>query len=303
MRRPFRCPKEIPRLFRPTLAATCGLVLFCLVPQFAIAVQLLSASASVEVSVAQMQPVAAGANFDYVIHVNNEGPDDAASATLNFPLPGGVVFQADSVPAGWSCTAPAPGSGGTINCTAATLPPGTATFTITASTPPTASGTFSTTASITSATPDPDANDNSFDVDVLVQPSTDFSVTVAGNPNPVTAGTNLTWTMTVTNNGPSTASAASVSLPLPAPTTFVSLAAPAGWTCTTPSVGTNGTISCSLSATMNSATQATFTIVSSVPASVAGGTTLSATASVSAPADTIPANDSATASVTSRRSF
>ena len=245
-----------------------------------------------------MQPVAAGANFDYVIHVNNEGPDDALSVTLNFPLPSGVVFQSDSVPAGWSCTAPAPGSGGTVNCTAATLPPGTATFTITASTPPTASGTFSTTATITSATPDPDANDNSFDVDVLVQPSTDFTVTIAGSPDPVNAGNDLTWTVIVTNNGPSTASDASVSLPLPAPTTFVSLAPPAGWSCSTPVAGTNGTITCSLSSTMNAAAQATFTIVSNVPSSVAGGTTLSATASVSAAGDSIPANDSATASVT-----
>jgi len=245
-----------------------------------------------------MQPVAAGANFDYVINVSNEGPDDALSVTLNFPLPSGVVFQSDSVPAGWSCTAPAPGSGGTVNCTAATLPPGTAAVTITASTPPTASGTFSTTATITSATPDPNANDNSFDVDVLVAPSTDFSVAIAGAPNPVTAGTNLFWSVMLTNNGPSTASAASVSIALPAPTTFVSSAAPAGWGCSTPVTGTNGTITCSLTATMSPATQATFTIVSNVPSSVAGGTTLSATATVSAPADAIPANDSSTASVT-----
>jgi uncharacterized repeat protein (TIGR01451 family) len=179
-------------LFKPALAAICGMVLFCLVPQSAVAVQLPSASASVQVSVAQMQPVAAGASFDYVINVSNEGPDDAASLTLNFPLPSGVTFQSDSAPAGWSCTAPAPGSGGTVNCTVAAMPPGTATVTITASTPPSASATFSTTASITSATPDPNANDNSFDVDVVVAPSTDFSVTVAGSPNPVTAGTNLT---------------------------------------------------------------------------------------------------------------
>jgi uncharacterized repeat protein (TIGR01451 family) len=285
-------------LFKPVVAAICGLVLFCLVPHSAIAVQLPSASASVQVSVAQMQPVAAGADFDYVINVSNEGPDDAASLSLNFPLPSGVTFQSDSAPAGWSCTAPAPGSGGTVNCTAAALPPGTAMVTITASTPPTASGTFSTTASITSATPDPNANDNTFDIDVLVAPSTDFSVTIAGSPDPVNAGTDLTWTVVVTNNGPSTASDASLTLPLPVPTTFVSIAAPAGWSCSTPTVGTNGTITCSLTATMNPAAQATFTIVSNVPSTVANGTTLSATASVSAAADAIPANDSATASVT-----
>jgi hypothetical protein len=80
MRRPFRNRKEIPPLFRSTFAATTGLVVLCL-PHSAAAAQSLSASASVEVSVAQMQPVAAGANFDYVIHVSNEGPDDAALIT------------------------------------------------------------------------------------------------------------------------------------------------------------------------------------------------------------------------------
>jgi uncharacterized repeat protein (TIGR01451 family) len=285
-------------LLRPAFAAPCGIVL-CLVSWSAAAVQSLSsASASVEVSVAQMQPVAAGANFDYVIHVNNEGPDDAASVTLTFPLPAGVTFQSDSIPAGWLCTAPSTGSGGTINCTAATLPPGSATFTITASTPPTAAGTYSTTASITSATPDPNSNDNTFDVDVLVTPVTDFTVTVAGNPNPVIAGSNLTWTVVTTNLGPSTATAASVSIPLPAPTTFVALTPPAGWNCSTPIPGASGTITCSLSAPMNPAAQATFTVVSNVPASIAGGTTLTTTVSVSAATDTTPANDSASASVT-----
>ncbi|HEV7427739.1 MAG TPA: hypothetical protein VGQ46_15355 [Thermoanaerobaculia bacterium] len=285
-------------MFKRALAATAGLVFLCFVPDAAIAIQAVSASASVEVSVAQMQPVAAGANFDYVIHVNNEGPDDAAAATLTFPLPSGVAFQSESVPAGWSCTAPAAGSGGTISCTSPALPPGTATFTITASTPPSVSGTFSTTASISSTTPDPNANDNSFDIDVLVQPSTDFSVTVTGSSDPVLAGNDLTWTVIAMNQGPSTATAASITIPLPAPTTFVSLAAPAGWSCSSPGAGTNGTITCSLSAAMNSSAQALFTITSHVPSSVAAGTTLSANASVSSPTDPIPSNDSATASVT-----
>ena len=36
------------------------------------------ASASIQVTVAQPQPVAAGTNFDYVVNVSNEGLDDAA---------------------------------------------------------------------------------------------------------------------------------------------------------------------------------------------------------------------------------
>ena len=56
-------------------------------------------------------------------------------------------------------------------------------------------------------------------------------------PNPVVAGQNLTYTITVTNNGPDAADAVSLSDTLPAGTTFVSLASPGGWSCTTPAVG------------------------------------------------------------------
>ena len=258
------------------------------------------ASASIQVTVAQSQPVAAGTNFDYIVDVSNEGPADALNLALTFPLPSGVSFQSEVVPGGWSCNSIVSGTlAPTVTCTAATLPPGTASFTITASTPPSAFGTFSTTATVSSTTPDPDDNDNSAAVDVIISTQSDFSMALAASPDPVNAGSNLTWTMTVTNNGPSTASSASVSLPLLAPTTFVSLAAPAGWTCSTPSAGANGTVTCSLSATMNPSTQATFTVVSQVPSSVASGTTLDATATVSSPDDSVPANDSATASVQS----
>src|SRR6266849_2503444 len=77
-----------------------------------------TASASIEVSVAQPQPVPAGTNFDYVIHVNNEGPSDALNTTLTFPLPAGIAFQSESIPAGWSCNSIAPGTvGPTVTCT------------------------------------------------------------------------------------------------------------------------------------------------------------------------------------------
>lgn len=259
-----------------------------------------SASASIQVSVTQPQPVAAGTNFDYVIQVNNEGPDNADNPSLSFPLPAGLAFQSESLPPGWSCNAITPGTAGaTVTCTAATLAPGSDAFTITASSPPTASGTFSTTATVSSTTPDPDGNDNTFTVDVIIQPSSDFSMALSASPNPVNAGTNLTWTMTVTNNGPSTGIDASADLPLPPPVTFVSVASPPGWSCVTPSVGANGSVTCSLTSTINSAASATFTVVSQVPSSLAAGTTLPATATVSSPDDSIPANDFATASVQS----
>jgi uncharacterized repeat protein (TIGR01451 family) len=294
--------RETYPMFRSIAAAT---IIFAaqlfFAPQAAMAQ---SASASVQVSVTQPQPVAAGTNFDYVIQVNNEGPDPAANPSLSFPLPASIAFQSESLPAGWSCNAITPGTvGATVTCTAATLPVGSEAFTITASSPPTASGTFSTTATVSSTTPDPNINDNTFDVDVIIQPSSDFSMALSASPSPVNAGTNLTWTMTVTNNGPSTGINASADLPLPPTTTFVSVATPPGWSCATPSVGANGSVTCSLTSTINSAASATFTVVSQVPSSLAAGTTLSATATVSSPDDSIPANDSATSSVQSAAVF
>src|ERR1017187_8520302 len=102
---------------RTGLAAAIALAAQLLVsPYFAGAAYAPSASASVAVAVTQPQPVAAGANFDYAITVSSEGPDDAENVALTFPLPGGVMFQAVSVPGGWSCTTPTAGTSGTVSC-------------------------------------------------------------------------------------------------------------------------------------------------------------------------------------------
>jgi uncharacterized repeat protein (TIGR01451 family) len=291
----------LPKRNVPSVVAVLA-ALFFAVPSYSPA-HAASASASVQVAVAQPQPVPAGADFDYVINVSSEGPDDAANVQLTFPLPGGTSFQAANVPAGWVCNPIAPGTmAPTVTCTTPLFAPGTATFTITASTPPTASGTFSTTATVSSTTPDPSDNDNTFPIDVLVQPSTDFSAMLSAAPDPVTAGSNVTWTMTATNNGPSTASDATVDLPLPAETTFVSLSVPVGWSCTTPSVGSNGTVSCSLTGS-NPSAAATFTVVSHVLSSTPAGTPIGMTATVSSVFDPVPANDFASASAQSAVTF
>jgi uncharacterized repeat protein (TIGR01451 family) len=57
----------------------------------------------------------------YTITVTNAGPDAAANATLTDMLPGDMTFVSLSNPAGWSCSTPVVGSGGTIICTNASL--------------------------------------------------------------------------------------------------------------------------------------------------------------------------------------
>lgn len=97
------------------------------------------------------------------------------------------------------------------------------------------------------------------------------SIVKAGAPDPVPAGASLTYTITATVTGVDLEDA-TVTDPLPAGTTFVSLAAPGGWSCSTPAVGSAGTVSCS-EAPMP-AGSAVFTLVVRVSSALAGGTVL-----------------------------
>src|SRR5689334_4917384 len=79
------------------------------------------------------------------------------------------------------------------------------------------------------------------------------SVASAQVPTPVTLtkthtppaipGTNLAYTITANNTGVVSATA-TLTDTLPLQTTFISLASPGGWLCTTPAVGANGTVTC-----------------------------------------------------------
>ena len=113
----------------------------------------------------------------------------------------------------------------------------------------------------------------------------------------VPVGANTTYTITVTNNGPDPASNSSMTDPLPAGMTFVSLSSPGGWSCITPAVGANGTISCTNPGL--AVGSYVFTLVAKVGAAVPVGTLLVNTASAaSATADPNSANNSATDSDT-----
>src|SRR6185436_6001200 len=120
----------------------------------------------------------------------------------------------------------------------------------------------------------------------------DLSVTKTDSPDPVTAGTNLTYTITVTNSGPDAAASVSWSDTLPAGTTFVSLPAVAGWSCTT-----GATVSCSNPSF--AVGSAVFTLTVAVAPSVTAGTVLSNTVTVTSPtSDPDTADRSATATTT-----
>lgn len=124
----------------------------------------------------------------------------------------------------------------------------------------------------------------------------DMSVTKTDSPDPVTVGQNVTYTITVSNAGPGPGTSAVLNDPLPASTTFVSLAAAAGWACTTPAVGANGTVNCTNPSVASGANHVFTLVVATTGASVPS---ISNTATVSATEnDPTPAGNSATAATT-----
>ncbi len=244
-------------------------------------------------------PITAGMHLTYTIDAVNAGPSAANSVTLTNPLPLGTTFVSLTSPAGWTCTTPAAGSSGNIVCDTGSLAPGAAAFTLVVATDAAlADGSaLSNTATIASATPDSNAGNDSATATTTIATSADLGVTVADSADPVNAGTQLTYSIGLTNAGPSVAAATTVSDTLPVGTTFVSLAAPAGFSCTTPAAGAGGTISCSHAAFAPGT--ADFTLVVAIDAGVADGTVLNNTASAtSATPDPNPANGSATATTT-----
>jgi uncharacterized repeat protein (TIGR01451 family) len=243
-------------------------------------------------------PVTPGQNLVYTINVAQGGPSTATSVTLTNALPAGTTFVSFVAPGGWSCTTPAVGASGTVSCSIAALAPSSTppSFILTVRVPSNAvPGTIvNDTATAGSSTPDPVPANNSGNAATTVGPAVaDLSVTKGDAPDPVAAGSDIVYTITVTNiAGPSDA-ATSLNDTLPAGTTFVSLASPGGWSCTTPAVGAAGLISCS--GTLTPAVNAVFTLTIKTNISLANGTILSNTATATSPADSNNANNSATA--------
>lgn len=125
----------------------------------------------------------------------------------------------------------------------------------------------------------------------------DISVAAVAGPNPVEAGSDLTYTITVSNGGTISAASVFLSDTVPTGTTFVSLAAAAGWSCNALTPGTTGTASCFASALDPGS--AVFTLVVQIDPASADGTVISNTVTASsATSDTNLLNNSASAATT-----
>ncbi len=243
-------------------------------------------------------PVVPGNTITYTITATNAGPDAAVNATMTDTFSLGFTVESATGPAGWTCTIFTMTGQSTVSCANPSFAPGSAVFTIVVRTPTTATGTITNTATITSNTSDPNAANNSATATTAVTATANLSITKTDAPDPVLAGGNITYTLTAGNAGPSAATSTAVTDTLPAGTTFVSLASPAGWACTTPAVGAGGVVSCT-NPSFASAGNAVFTLVVQVASGTAMGTVISNTAAISSTAsDPVMGNNTATATTT-----
>src|SRR4051795_6524049 len=242
-------------------------------------------------------PVAPNGNITYTVNVTNAGPDAAANATMNVILNNTLRYQSITVPAGWSCPALVAGHGASFTCTAANLGLTTSVFTLVLNAGSTQFGNVNQTINQTFTTSNDFADSNNANNAVVVStayvvPTANLAVTNSDAPDPVNSGATITYTQTITNNGPDAAANANITESIGSGVTFQSIAAPGGWSCTTPAVGGTGAISCSIASLANAAT-ASFTVVVNVTA-VSGSITNTVTGSSDA-SDTVLANNSATA--------
>ena len=245
-----------------------------------------------------------GQNATYTIQFSNNGTSDAQSVVLNDPIPAGTTFVSENQDfgPGFTCTTPAVGGTGAVNCTIGTLAPGQfGQFTVVVKVNTSvADGTVvSNTTTITSATSDPDTSSNSANSSALATAFADLQVTKSAPPT-VAAGQNLSFSLSVVNAGPSDAQFVSLTDPLPAGTTYVSASQDSGpgFACSAPPVGGTGNFSCGI-LTLPALASATFTLTVAVDPALASGSTVGNGFNAgSATTDPVPASNVAFSATT-----
>ena len=152
--------------------------------------------------------VVPGNNVVYTIVASNAGLSTATGVAVDDPTPPGLTFVSNA----GACTTPFP-------CSLGTLAPGaSATITATFAVPLgyTAPNPIANTATVSTATPDGNAANDTATAETPVDTRADVAVTKSVTPTSAMLGDSVTLTIGVTNNGPNQASGVVVSDVLPA---------------------------------------------------------------------------------------
>jgi uncharacterized repeat protein (TIGR01451 family) len=251
-------------------------------------------------------PVDLGQPTTYTITVNNTGPSFGTNVVMTdiFPAPGSTPTATFSyqgsltVNAGGSCTEPTVGAtSGTLICSFPGLNSGqsaTITYVMRAETLTVAgatSGTAFNQASVVVDETETTLANNVVTHDTTARRftvATDLALTKTAPAGPLAPGAALDYTLVVTNNGPLASDGAQVVDALPAGVNFVS-----GAGC----VNSAGTVRCAIGPLAVGASR-TFTISTTLSSPYNGARPLVNTATLDAPGDTNPANNTASATTT-----
>jgi len=228
-------------------------------------------------------PVTNGGILLFTVDAANGGPDAAPNASVILAPHPSLVFLSIIAPAGWNCTTPGVNNAGVTQCTKASMANAeTAQFTLeTRLLANGAGGTINSNFTISSNAQDPNNTNNQVEVFTnWIGQNSDLSLTKQTLSTAAAQGSTITYTISTANNGPADATGVSVTDTLPAQLLFQSLAAPGGWSCTTPAVGATGSIACTTASFPNGAT-ANFTLVTTVAPNATG--TINNTANIGSP--------------------
>ena len=249
---------------------------------------------------ASSNSVEPGGIINYTLTLTNNGPDAAVVVKFNVTFSEGLLFRSTSVPPGWMFESAPVGQPGEVDYNRDQVVPGVFTFQLAMTAPPDLQpgAVIIASAVVGSNTPDPSPGNNSTHESTVVRGGlnthADLSVTKIGAPNPAAPGADISYTVIVTNNGPDPAFDVRLAEVLDPLTGFRSVAAPSGWACNLPSIGTTGAQIICRNPKMDSGSSAAFTIVATVGASVLTGALITNTATVSSSAsDPNPDNNRA----------
>ena len=251
-------------------------------------------------------PVDLGQPTTYTITINNSGPSFGTNVVLTdiFPAPGSsptatFSYQGSlTVNNGGSCTEPTVGAtSGTLTCTFPGLASGqtaTVTYVMRAESltvPGATSGTAFNRASVVVDEPETQMANNVVTHDTTARRftvATDLALVKTAPAGPLAPGAALAYTLVVTNNGPLASDGAQLVDVLPAGLTFVSAAG---------CVNAAGTVTCGVGPLAVGASR-TFTINTTLNSPYTGPRPLVNSATVDAPGDTNPANNTSSATTT-----
>lgn len=172
-----------------------------------------------------VDPVAPGAEFDYIIQVINRGPEDALNVSVSDSLPSEVSFVAST------CS-----SGSAADCFIGSLAAGaTFAYQVTVAVNDDASGSILNTASVSADTFDPNTRSNKSSETTTIRPAEEGAdLVIAKSVSPVGAvevGSELVYTINVSNAGPGTATNVVATDDLPAGVSLVSSSCSAASSC------------------------------------------------------------------------